>query len=357
MFPNSCCGLEVTWACNASCVHCFFKRFEELHTINHFKVSDILEKAKAGRSRGCDRVVLEGKGEPFMHPEILTIISGIRDLGMRVCIITNGTLPVYLYERAFNAGLDHLQISMHGVGEQLDDIMELKGAGKKQKELVEWLDKNDLPFRTNTTLQSANYKNLTEIVSFAVEHGAFHVALLGFLPHYHWKDHSKDVAVHPAMLRPEVERASEFLMSAGSLFTIRYHPLCHLSPKFWPFVTNARYVLFDPWEWDYGRHSNSVEDVWPHAVGMGESVANRGPECSSCGAYQHCGGWNKVYADTFAGADIRPVVAPEEWQELIKQRGGLFMLNPANSMKDGRSSAPKEVRACRKVYSLSYSGR
>jgi MoaA/NifB/PqqE/SkfB family radical SAM enzyme len=288
------------------------------------------------KNRGINRIVLIGEGEPLLHPQIEAIIAAAKDLGLFSNIITNGTLPIAQYEKLFEIGLNHLQLSAHNLGSALDEIMETKGAGTKQAELLSWLSSSGLPFRTNTALQQLNYKTLPEITNYLIHKGAFHVALLGFLPHYEWKQYAAEVAVHPATLRPFIEAAAKVLIASGTYFTIRYHPFCQLSPEYWKYVVNARYVLYDPFEWDYGYYNPNYLEVWPAALAMGESVAVQEEPCTRCAMRLHCGGWNKYYAGAFLGADLKRIITgaiPNEYWKLIPIHGGLHDLNPANRLK------------------------
>jgi MoaA/NifB/PqqE/SkfB family radical SAM enzyme len=239
-----------------------------------------------------------------------------------------------MYEILFFEGLNHLQISIHNLGTALDKIMEYRGAGRKQEELLSWLNSNSLPFRTNTALQQFNYKMIPEITDYLIDKGAFHISLLGFLPHYEWKQHAAEVAVHPAALRPFIEAAAENLIASGVYFTIRYHPFCHLSPQYWKYVVNAHYVLYDPWEWDYGYYNPNPDKVWPAARAMGESVAIQGYPCTECCMRLHCGGWNRFYAEAFQEIGLSPItMAPFECWPVRNTPGGLHDLNPANRLQ------------------------
>jgi MoaA/NifB/PqqE/SkfB family radical SAM enzyme len=333
MNPCNCAGINVTWSCNASCKHCFYRRNPNLHKNIHKPLQEIIKEMREGLSRGINRIVLIGEGEPMLHPKIKEIIIAAGTCGLKSNIITNGTIPIKNYEELFKLGLNHIQISAHAIGEALDEIMEYKEAGKRQGELMTWLKENKLPFRANISLQQLNYKQLPETTQYLIDKGAFHIALLGFLPHYEWKDHVAEIAVHPEELRPYIEKAAELLISSGAYFTIRYHPICHLSPKYWKHVVNARYVLYDPWEWDYGRYQPNPEAVWPAALAMGESTAIQGQPCEDCTMKLHCGGWNRYYVAAFQGAALKTIQEIPFEGPGFKHPGTFHDMNPANSLK------------------------
>ena len=142
----------------------------------------------------------------------------------------------------------------------------------------------------------------------------------------------REVAVHPAELRPYIEDAADRLIEAGTYFTIRYQPLCHLAPRYWAYVVNARYVAFDPWEWNYSLQIHDLEALWRDSVACGESTACHEP-CDRCSAYRHCGGWNRVYAEAFSGAGLKAITEPPMiYADVWDTDGGLHNLNPANQL-------------------------
>ena len=183
-------------------------------------------------------------------------------------------------------------------------------------------------------MQQLNYRQLPEIVAAEHDMGAWHSVLLGFLPHYEWgadQERLRSIAVHPAILRPWIEEAAFLMLELGQRFTIRYQPFCHLDESLWPYVTNARYVFMDPWEWNYTLSVRDPDALWQASVDCGRATACEFP-CKDCAAYRHCGGWNRTYAAAYGGAGLTPVKqAPHEWAGVWERNGGLFDLNPVNA--------------------------
>lgn len=325
-------GIDVTWVCNWTCGHCFYRRKRDEHQSCETLMGPAKEKILQAKRAGLDHVVMVGYGEPSLARTTPEILDFAHELGMATSMITNAAGSLSCYKRFFGQGLDHLHISSHGLNGTLDKIAGVDGAFAKQAEVKEWLASEGLPFRTNATIQQLNYRELPDLAEYEISKGVFHFVMLGFLPHYEWKDHLTEVAVHPAELRPYIEEAADRLIESDTYFTIRYHPLCHLSPKYWPYVVNTRYVFFDPWEWNYELQIRDVDALWDASKRMGDSVACVRP-CRHCAAYRHCGGWNGVYAEGFAGAGLEaiegpPMIYQAEWD----RDGGLHDLNPANGL-------------------------
>ena len=343
MRPCTRVGLDVTWRCNWRCAHCFYLRNPSFHKSLEVDMGETKAKVDTAAAAGLDHAVLVGYGEPSLCPNLLEIVRYCHGKGLATSMITNGATGLRRFHECFDAGMDHLHISSHGLGETLDKVAGHCGAFEQQRELKVWLRRHGHPFRTNVTMQRLNYRELPDLAAYEITMGVYHFVMLGFLPHYEWgrRDgaYTREVAVHPAELRPYIEAAAEKLLEAGTYFTIRYHPLCHLAPHLWKYVVNARYVFYDPWEWNYPL-TLKEPDLWHAAVACGESVANHGT-CDSCPAFRHCGGWNRVYAAAFDGAGLQPIrEVPDEYIDVWGADGGLHDLNPANRLGGSFRAVP-----------------
>lgn len=327
-------GIDVTRRCNFKCKTCFYRWHPAFGTAYDEPIESALTQARKAQARGCDHVVLVGWGEPGLWKPLLDYIREIASIGMTSSIITNGSLPIHLYSEMRDAGLNHLHISVHGIGEVLDGIVEFPGAGERQAKLMEWLKTESWPWRMNMTAQLANYRTFPQIAKTCVEHGCRHIISLGFLPHYEWEapDKVRQVAVHPAELQPYIEDTYEAIWRHGVMFTVRYHPMCHLREDLRKYVVNAKYVLYDPWEWDYGHHGETPEAFWRSAQGIGGSVSITEAPCTQCYINGHCGGWNKTYCRAFGKPTevLQPVKMSKDWSI---QAGWLHAQNPANMAK------------------------
>lgn len=82
-------NLDLTTACNYQCDHCV--DFENLNTgisFDHRKLRDALA-GMAGR--GLRSVIVIGGGEPTVYPGFVDIIRFMKDLGLQLGIVTNGS--------------------------------------------------------------------------------------------------------------------------------------------------------------------------------------------------------------------------------------------------------------------------
>jgi MoaA/NifB/PqqE/SkfB family radical SAM enzyme len=319
----------VTKRCPWLCLICFYRHQPWFNTPEDKSLADAMSEVVMAKQRGCDHAVLVGEGETSLWPHLIDFIGHCKEMDITTSIITNGASPVARYEKMYEAGLNHLHISVHGVGPVLDAVADVPGAGERQAKVLEWLKETKLPWRSNTTLQLVNYKSLPETTQFIIDHGAYHIVLLGFLPHYSWGSRLREVAVHPAELRAYVEQSLDLIIKAGRYATLRYHPMCELPEDLRKYATNARYVLYDPGEWEYGYCGLSDVALWDAAVNsIGGSVAIKGRPCCDCTHFMHCGGWNQTYANGFEGAGLEAIMTP-----IDQTPGFLHDQNPFNATK------------------------
>lgn len=115
-YPLERAQIEITNECNLFCVHCFndsgVSLPDELNTKEILKIIDTLS------SLGVHFLTLSG-GEPFVHPDIFTIITHARNAPMSVFIITNGTLLTReIIQKLQNLGISGLSISLDSMSEQ-----------------------------------------------------------------------------------------------------------------------------------------------------------------------------------------------------------------------------------------------
>lgn len=80
--------IEITTYCNAKCFYCPNEYLHKQHMpIEQFK-SIINESQK-----GC-MVLMQGTGEPLLHPQFWEMVSYVKARGNKVGIITNGTIAI-----------------------------------------------------------------------------------------------------------------------------------------------------------------------------------------------------------------------------------------------------------------------
>jgi radical SAM protein with 4Fe4S-binding SPASM domain len=108
-------------------------------------------------------------GEPTMRPkELLACIEYAKNLGMRVNLITNGTLIDKEFAANLKkAGLDSAQVSLEGVSSKNHDlIVQKQGAFEKSVKTVRLLKDIGIHVHTNTTLNKINKEDCIQLPGF-----------------------------------------------------------------------------------------------------------------------------------------------------------------------------------------------
>ena len=161
-FLLSCAVWEFTLACNLHCMHCGSsagkKREDELSTAEALKLCRDLSDA------GCRGVALMG-GEPLLREDFWAVAANIRELGMELSVITNGTIfsgeilgkLKALKPRAVAVSLDASVPELH------DRIRGVPGAYEKTWVFINRALEEGLPVSVITTVHKLNLKELPAI--------------------------------------------------------------------------------------------------------------------------------------------------------------------------------------------------
>lgn len=141
--------IDLTGRCNYNCPYCYFRAGVRYETDGLCPKQDLdtpwlLNLLDELKVQGVKAVELVGGGEPLFHSHFNKVLEKALDLGLRVGIITNGSLlhkvPTELLERtvwvrtSFDAGSPKVYAKVHGVGEHwyftvlqnLESIAQLK---------------------------------------------------------------------------------------------------------------------------------------------------------------------------------------------------------------------------------------
>lgn len=82
-------NLDLTTACNYQCDHCV--DLDILNTGIRFDHEKLLSSLKLMAERGMKSVIVIGGGEPTLYPKFTDTIRFMKDLGLQIAIVSNGT--------------------------------------------------------------------------------------------------------------------------------------------------------------------------------------------------------------------------------------------------------------------------
>lgn len=108
-------------------------------------------------------------GEPLLAKELPLLATGIKELGFRVKLDTNGSLPQRLKEVGFL--MDYIAMDVKTIPERYDELTGCKNSWEKVKESAEWLKQQNIPheFRTTVLPEWVSAEDLKTIRAFLGE--------------------------------------------------------------------------------------------------------------------------------------------------------------------------------------------
>lgn len=164
---------EVTKRCNLRCAHCLSDSSPEADTSGELS----LDEAKAVADQLIAARVFQvhfGGGEPFVYPGFLELLRYARGRGMScLCISTNGSLlnEARIAELEALGGI-YLQLSLDGATEAQCDALRGEGAYRKAVAALERLQGTAIVRTVNFVYCRTNAYELDAALALAEKHGA-----------------------------------------------------------------------------------------------------------------------------------------------------------------------------------------
>jgi MoaA/NifB/PqqE/SkfB family radical SAM enzyme len=189
--------IDLTNACNCNCVGCWNHSDmmgEDKYKGEMFRrrlpTEMVLSTIDQAAAMGAKMVQLSGAGEPFMHPDIMTVIQRIKSHGLACTIITNATLiDEAKARRLVELGVDNLTISVWAGTPKMYQATHPKMKGKTIKAIGDRLrlihrlrteKKQATPhIKIYNVISKINASGITDMVDFAL---SAHADFIEFTP-------------------------------------------------------------------------------------------------------------------------------------------------------------------------------
>ncbi|HBA61113.1 MAG TPA: radical SAM/SPASM domain-containing protein [Elusimicrobia bacterium] len=161
-YKLSCAVWELTLACNLKCLHCGStaggRRAAELSTLEALDLCADLKRT------GCLGVALMG-GEPLLRADFFLVAARVRELGMELSVITNGTVaPEGVFGKLKKLEPRAVAVSLDAADPELHDrIRGAQGAFKKSRAFIERCLAEKLPVSVITTVHKLNLRELPKL--------------------------------------------------------------------------------------------------------------------------------------------------------------------------------------------------
>jgi MoaA/NifB/PqqE/SkfB family radical SAM enzyme len=292
--------------CNLKCQMC--RRPSEALFMDAERVKRGLTEAVAV---GVQYLSFSG-GEPFVHPQILEILDHAISLGVKVQMVSNGTL---IREKHLDLlrKLDCLTLSVDGTESAHDHIRRRPGTYQRTLKTIRLLtEKSDIQWGTNTVMQRDNHHCLYDSWKTIQDIGAFKYAYCGF-SHVEVVPETTGLQMSPAeaeiahaqLVRIEKECARththfndrEMLLLHFDTYARkekRYRPIdgCKIPQKFIGFSDHGFYLC-----WHQGRNIQAESLIEALKSELARDIVREGLEkrCVACNCFNYSwdAEWNR----------------------------------------------------------------
>jgi MoaA/NifB/PqqE/SkfB family radical SAM enzyme len=283
--------------CNLTCQMC--RRPSEAL----FMDKDVCKRALTeARDVGIGTVSFSG-GEPFVHPAFEEILTHAFSLGIKVQLVTNGTL-IKRDKLDFLSQLDCLTVSVDGLEDAHDFIRQRPGTFQRTLRTLRWLAESTIQWGTNTVMQRDNAHQLYDLFKLVQSIGQKRYAYCGF-SHVEVVPETADLqmtpeqeqSAHAQLVRIERECAEthtwfnqrEQLLDHFELYARkgrRYRPAdgCKIPQKFVGFSDHGFYLC-----WHQGRNIKTASLVEALSSDLARDIVREGLEkrCVACNSFNY----------------------------------------------------------------------
>lgn len=300
--PSRVALISLTTFCNAHCLFCCV-----LDVLNRPELNpsddEVRARMREARERdGCTVLGFTG-GEPTVHPRFAELCRYGRELGYEsITVNTNGIVfkRRAWVEEAFEAGLSHVDFSIHGDTAELHDaMMDRRGAFEafvKGMEHVRALaPKYGVELGSTTVVTARNARRLPEIAEFLLGQG---LRALRFKHCFEGGDGSDDalVARYAELMGPVREAVRRVRARRGSV-QVTHFPLCLLGDE-------AVFATDFAEESVLSINRNGAVLIEGRASTYRRESASR---CDTCALAPACTRLDRRYIEAFGEDELRPV--------------------------------------------------
>jgi len=155
---------EITRRCNLNCVHC--RSSSQLEAKGHpdFPLAEAKRILDEISNRANPVMVLSG-GEPLLRPDVFDIAAYGTDLGLRMCLATNGSLVTGSVCRAIKeTGIKMVSLSLDGATAEVhDDFRSQAGSFAGVMQAIRLFNEHKIEFLVNSSFTRRNQKEIPKI--------------------------------------------------------------------------------------------------------------------------------------------------------------------------------------------------
>ncbi len=220
--------IQVTRQCNQHCRFC--SNPERMVTLS---LEEAVERVNDLADREYFGVIFTG-GEPTLMEHLPEAMAHAKSRGVQVRLITNGqkTADYDFISRLVDAGLDHINISMHSYRDSVQAFLtENPDSLKNITKTLENTSKLDLSTDINTVINSYNADHLDMTVKWVVRNFPHvrHFVWNNIDPRMNRASQNKDTVPKLQSFEISLYKACRFLEATGRTFRVERVPLCYMA--------------------------------------------------------------------------------------------------------------------------------
>ncbi|HEU4708471.1 MAG TPA: pyrroloquinoline quinone biosynthesis protein PqqE [Methylophilaceae bacterium] len=176
---------EITYRCPLHCAFCYNPTDYDRYTENELSTEQWIKVLRDARKLGAIQLGISG-GEPLLRDDIEEIVREAHQLGYYTNLITSG---VGLTEKRIDefkaGGLDHIQLSMHDITEEINNFITNTKTFQLKKKVAAMIKDRGYPMVLNVVIHRYNIGHIGEILEMAEALGADYVELAN-TQYYGW---------------------------------------------------------------------------------------------------------------------------------------------------------------------------
>lgn len=160
---------HITSQCNLRCKHCFVNAGSEGK--NSFSYDKIMEIVKDLKELKVNLIAFSG-GEPTLRSDFIQILEETNKVGLRACLVSNGTFIAEKFASRLKGLLRDVLISIDGPKEYHDFFRGVAGTYDRAMNGIKALKKLDIPFSLQFTVTKKSWKYIDWMTELASQLGA-----------------------------------------------------------------------------------------------------------------------------------------------------------------------------------------
>jgi radical SAM protein with 4Fe4S-binding SPASM domain len=179
--------LDLTWACNLRCIHCYLSdndknRYRNITNLDILSLEDWKKIIDQAKSMNVPKLSILG-GEPMLSKFFFDISKYAHEKGFRIYTTTNATLIDKSIAKKFKqSGYNDVDVSLDGAEQNEHEILRGEKTFAKTIEGIKNLIDADINVKIACIIHKKNYNNILKLFNLCKKLNVKHIYLNSLLP-------------------------------------------------------------------------------------------------------------------------------------------------------------------------------